>query len=913
MPSSISSTYSCTSQSSLSDDVVELPEPLSEGYLQEIENLQTLIQHKQVAALARYRPINPMEVAAMCFQWVEAHPGEVEVLFWNDDVAAEAIQLLRTITHRDHGSEAVAHCLLRAGRDLDTKDIYWPGWMRDLLRPRWQAFQDYWQSKRKKFTENPPSEELKVFRERYPFFSRSDAKSTHCLNEALGTPGKEFVCRHLAEAIDDDPKGFLKRISQRDVESLMYGELEQRHFASIRKHRHSAVHFTPDEFGRLLVRVASLVQPGEIRSFCVFFTYLDQTSIGHVMKIFLKKQPSKSDDSTSNGPMSLKVAMYDPNVSGDMKHLRVLPEHLERLSFHDFDALGFVLPHVPVLSLAVGDDALARALAGQFVQGGTHVRVSNLIHSLLFGTVHEMRPALLALQVSDLADLRVRLPQLRRTMSFVLLQNHDDAISELARSPLLPLFGDDLVKTLLMGNHELGKSALHLALQFGRPMCITALAQLLAAVESQLSAGFIEEFLLARSNDHCGLLAAVQHRQFASIRAFGDLLEPVSHRLSSEALRNVLEAKSTQGRSAWSMAMEPGRAKGFEALFQLLAQVENQLEDTHLQELLQIRCGGKSVLRVAVENRQADVVRALGDVLGRRARRLSDKTLWNLFTTIGQNQMSLLCAVVAGSEGDTPDAMWPALAHLLAQVQARLHESHIRELLMPEHHAEPGLWLALAQGRVGAIRGLDGVLQQICHRLGTDALQDVFAARHEGKPGLTAALCGGHDHAVTAFGELLHGFREWLPVDAMKDIFLATDGTGLSALNHALAGNNAACVRAFGSVLLASDLSSRTLSTVLAAQNLTYPLRSGLRFAIQQQHVEAIQAYAELVLELQRSPSRLSGRWGSHLLQHIRGAQGTRQWYWGFTWHNTAQYTNLMKQNPHLYGVFKRAKHALKT
>ena len=84
------------------------------------------------------------------------------------------------------------------------------------------------------------------------------------------------------------------------------------------------INFNPARMGKLLMRLALDVKLGEPRSFRVGWF---GAGIGHGMRIFLEK----------TGDGFFKVGLYEPNVSGNISHLKVLPEKLAALKFDDFD------------------------------------------------------------------------------------------------------------------------------------------------------------------------------------------------------------------------------------------------------------------------------------------------------------------------------------------------------------------------------------------------------------------------------------------------------------------------------------------------------------------------------------------------------------------------------------------------
>lgn len=290
----------------------------------EASDLKTLIEQGQVAALVRYPADNPRDTAQVCLDMAKAHPHEVSVLLWKEAVAREAKELLRHAEETllpEGAAEALARALLNAGRRLAVDSPQWPASVRELLRKRTAANADYWASKLRKFKDHPVKDGIPCFKAKgAPFLSKSEQRSTLDQNLKLGEKGKRFACAHLAEAIQDDPKTFLKRISLRDVSFLDHTALCKRALEARHRQGSTSVQFALENFGRLLVRVASGVRPGERRSFGVWFTRVDTDSVwpyekylarrgkkfslGHDMRVFLEKSPESRVDEDS---MGLKV------------------------------------------------------------------------------------------------------------------------------------------------------------------------------------------------------------------------------------------------------------------------------------------------------------------------------------------------------------------------------------------------------------------------------------------------------------------------------------------------------------------------------------------------------------------------------------------------------------------------------
>ncbi len=199
-----------------------------------------------------------------------------------------------------------------------------------------------------------------------------------------------------------------------------------------------AVQCAPDQLGALLAQLASLVAPGKNRSFALSFSPEGEFNDVHHMMVFLEKSLEK-------GAMALKVSVYDPELSGDTSHLRVLPEHLVQLSFHDFDLRHAFHPGtVDILNLMLDDAPLARSLTEkfQFVPENSKVLVSSVLNALAYGNQYGLEIAAnrLAMQHplnTPIKDLNDRSKELGQALRMALVDNRADAIHVLKDSILL--------------------------------------------------------------------------------------------------------------------------------------------------------------------------------------------------------------------------------------------------------------------------------------------------------------------------------------------------------------------------------------------------------------------------------------------------------------------------------------------
>ena len=568
----------------------------------EAPDLATLIAKGQVAALVRYPAENPGDTAKVCLDMAKAHPHEVTVLLWKEAVAREAMELLRHAeeTHvPEDASEALARALLNAGHGLAVDSPQWPVGVRDLLQKRKKANADYWASKLRKFEDHPVKNGIPCFKARgAPFLSRSEQKSALNQNMKLGEKGKKFVCAHLAEAIRDDPKAFLERISQRDVSFLDHAELHRRYLETKHHGGPTSVQFTSENFGKLLARVASLVQPGERCSFSVCYAHIDidtcwpyekylarahKTLVtGHSMRVFLERASESRFDEDS---MGLKVSLYEPNVTGDMTHLRVLPEHLKRLSFRQFDTLEMsqfdtleLSDSVNVLSLDIGDRALAQALAGQFVPHGVAAQVSSFLQALARGNLHEMRAAasvLLTMGECAHKQLNARSEELGFAVLMALSCNFAEVLLELAHSPLLKV----LEPTALTEMVSVQRIGFPFAAKCRAAAAMEALGELFAQVEDRVDSHTVRAVILSETVMN-RLNRELHEDTRGLVEAYGGLLRRLKGKPGATMFKRVfalenLRKTPDKALSAWGRVLQAFKpALNHDTILQLLTTLD---------------------------------------------------------------------------------------------------------------------------------------------------------------------------------------------------------------------------------------------------------------------------------------------------------------------------------------------------
>lgn len=463
-----------------------LPSPDSRSHETEITLLRGLVLEKSFTKLACFQPQDPAQVAQLCLELVVDHRDAVTSLLVNEQVSHEALQLLSQVPQNDKANmEALAEAVLNARPCLASSETV-PPQLAPLCDKRRVDQQAYWSSKALKHASSKGGVASFVGPGR-PFFYNENAKSTQNLNGKLSKWADKFYCRHLATAIGqaEDPKDFLKAISKKQVTHLKRRALETAYQAQTCESRQTSVQFSREKFGELLATLQA-TKPSERHSCAVEFPFTRIAHEGHVMRVFMERPTGQKP---SEAPM--KVSFYEPNVSGDMTHLKALPEELARLSIDDFDRRSVCEQFgVSVLTIDVGDPDLALALAGKFVKGDIASQTSSLATALATGNMHELTAAaskLVKLQQQEPFNwTRSQIEELSKGLYKALQEGHADTLKAFGK--LLSSFKDKLapadLRDLLLAKRSDGITGLYSAIKNGHADVIRAYAELVIAIQS---------------------------------------------------------------------------------------------------------------------------------------------------------------------------------------------------------------------------------------------------------------------------------------------------------------------------------------------------------------------------------------------------------------------------------------------
>lgn len=533
----------------LTDVVVQLMmqgvKEMMRGGVSEVEMLKDCIVQGKVADLAEHLPTKLGEVAQLCLDMVGRHPKEVTVLLWNGGVAAEAMKLMREMAQSDAPDAqkkalALAQAILDAGHEMDVDSTAWPAGVSELLQERQKARQDYAAHQVAKFDGVSLKGGLEVFRSaEVPFLSKRTGKSTdNFCNGVLDESGKPLARRHLLEAVKDDRKKFLEQVNLRKV-SFGYEAIEKRCVDAKRLRGELAVQCAPDSFGQLLAHMASRIPPGKSETFDLSFSLAGDFGNVRDMVVFLEKTSEK-------GAMALKVSLYDPEVTGDMSHLRVLPEELAKLSFHDFDLRRAFKPgSVELLNLMQDDWDLAISLRGRYIPRHSKVQVESLLNALAYGNLYGLQHAIVELGTLHgvgvpIDDLNDRSKDLALAFRQAMVGRHVKVLKELLDSPLM--LGSLTPKTLeemVWAKDRLGVSGLPGAINARSVVEIEALGTFLLQVKGKLNLNVVKEVTIGP--DVLQALANEPRQNFDDvITAYGGVLRQLRDFLGIRDVRDVL-------------------------------------------------------------------------------------------------------------------------------------------------------------------------------------------------------------------------------------------------------------------------------------------------------------------------------------------------------------------------------------
>lgn len=306
--------------------------------------------------------LDEVHAAQECLELVGEYPEQVSALLEaHPGVADCAIDLLPSLQEPSQPARQLALAILEAGRPIPRQKNL-PESVAKLLNERLSQWGQYWDEKLEPPLEGDGHEMRSELYERhrgYPFLSRNLNHSSRNYNFELSRHGMVLDCKHLSAALADPAtlKLNLQRLSRGDAGFIDRATID---WAEARKYIEGPcqVEFSQEKFGSLLAVLVQGLKRGEELSLPVCWTFSADGGVGHVMRVFIKRDETDM----------LKVRVYEPNVSGDTMHMRLHPEELASQCFDSYDARNICRNSgAHVLSMGIGDPQLAKALAGHFV------------------------------------------------------------------------------------------------------------------------------------------------------------------------------------------------------------------------------------------------------------------------------------------------------------------------------------------------------------------------------------------------------------------------------------------------------------------------------------------------------------------------------------------------------------------
>ncbi len=681
-----------------------------------------LIEDWSVAELERLQIYQPDLVAKKCFDLVEDYPAKVMVFLADSQVALAVKELLLSMEvsgdpSNEKKTEAMVTALLNMGHSMDLSDA-WSDNVRKLLTERVEARHAYWQGKREKFEGVPSKSGLTVFSEEgKPFLSKSLGRSNRILLEQLHVDGKSLSRHQLANAVQFNTKALLKNINARN-ELFLDHEPLARECVEARKLRGlSSVHCTPQTFGMLLVRLAGMVRLGEIHSFDLSFSLAGDLDDVHDMRVFLKK-------TSKDGHMALKVSLFDPEVPGGMTHLRVLPEDLKKMSFHDFDARkAFGQGKVNILSVDVGDAELALGLAGKFIPHETEVQLTSFLSALAHGNDNEMGIVLGALPTVEMRKgLDSRKDELAHAVHLALANNHQKAIDKLCSILLLGGLEKETIEAMVRAKDSCGGPGLYKAMKQNSSQAMEAWISVLFILQKKLTDEVVLEVLLAEHQSSTALGIAMQQDAHEAMTSYGTLLEVFKDRLNAKMVVEILGAKGKGRVPAFARAMQSGKDIGMVGWATLVLFFESKLGWSSI---------GKLVL-AEDDKGVSGVIRALQSPQGAKA-----------FPAL-QAVLVLL---------KLPDDL------VVRLLNPKLGKGEYKADVRDEIEAAVLMQRRQADLERGSLRSLQVIGLEDCQRDG-EAAMDMFMLNHQrGEVGLKSAIAMKNTEAIKAYLQLVIDFQ----------------------------------------------------------------------------------------------------------------------------------------------------------
>lgn len=735
---------------------------------QEQAGLSELMQRFETDRLLVLRAPLPKHVsedqaAELCLERAADQPQKVSVLLEALPAVAHAVMDLLPVVGNPEALQ-LAQALLDAGYPIERHDKL-PENVTQLLDNRREQREQLWQAKQGKYERQKKNggDRVGAPYERHPgqpYLSLNPKYSPINRNGELKAHGSVLWCRHLELALSGDHakdvKVKLRKLSKGDVDWVDQKTVLEADKGPTDNHQNlTQVVFSRKNFGRVLATLSSLLAPGKEYSFSIGFDSSTIPDNGHAMRVFLQR-----DDSPF-----LRVSVYEPNVTGDRMHMRVLPEELQGLHFDQFDSLKTCKEAgAEVLSMDVRDTELAKQLMGRWIEPDiTHQQLA--FRQALFGGNVAGMWAALEVSCSDGSQSRLKSEDLKEALLAKTVNGVSDwhevwrsgsidsirALCEIVRrSGMSP----EDQKELLLAKDERGFSTLQRVLERNDPLVVKLLLQGLDL--SGLKAEDWKAIFLEK--DRWG----IARTSVAAESASPDVVKALHEGLSRSGLKS----------DDWEEFARLSDEKSL-ANFQLLLQCDpdvikmagrllelSGLSVEDRKALFLERCDwrveGKSsstlefALIHALKNGRADVIDALGEVFGKSGLNLKDKK-----EIVISMEFAISKALRLAFKNGRFDAV-QALCKFLDQSGLDSGDWE-RIFLLNERPSVLNVHSALENGDPHAINALSDVVK--IPRLDAVALSELLAPFSSESTGLHRAMQEGHHEAIRAYLNMVIGLQ----------------------------------------------------------------------------------------------------------------------------------------------------------
>lgn len=428
------------------------------------------------------------------------------------------------------------------------------------------------------------------------------------------------------------------------------------------------VSFSQEFFGKLLVPLSLRINPGEERSFALIFPFDAETDDGHAMCVFIKKEKDSA---------LFTISFYDPNVTGNLMRIKVLPEEMNQLEFDWFDkATRCSAWGVKVLTLNVEDIDFAKALTGEFIADDATTQQFAFANALACGQVAGLEMAASTLQ-KDKLPLDIKLAS--RGMYYACQNGKFDIIKPLSDFlfNLKPPISSGDLKTLFLGQRLVGCSGIQMALKKGKTSTVKAIGEMLNRLQSRLDPDDLNELLMeagpgfvtaAERGDvdtvkvfgnalfqlrsrlfprnlinilASAMFAALKNGNTAMAKTIGDILLPFKSELGSENLKKIFQITSATGIPCWQEIIESNRMDAIHTLSDITNSLTPELQSKDLKDMLQKMDGhGRPFLNKLVSNGSPEHIRSYGQFLLGLKSALHSKDLAEIITSEDGQKMS---------------------------------------------------------------------------------------------------------------------------------------------------------------------------------------------------------------------------------------------------------------------------------